>query len=220
MITMRADTTRLLRDAAAWRLIGLLFERPTQGWDVRVAALAADVDDAALRDAAAAAPAERSDGLHHSLFGPGGPVPPREVTYAGGVQFGYLMAELAAHYQAFAYERLPDEPDDHVSVEAGFVAYLLLKEAYARASGDEASADLAEDARGRFIAEHLALMGEPLARALDGGPTYLALAASALLERTGRAPRRLIPVDNGGGDEAEAETGCQTDGQPGTLKDQ
>ena len=35
--------TRLLREAAAWRLIGLLFERPREDWSTQVAAIAGEV---------------------------------------------------------------------------------------------------------------------------------------------------------------------------------
>ena len=145
--TIPADAEALLRQAAAWRLIGLLLECPGPDWMKQVLALGRDCDDPRLQSAAVAAQTEASEGLHHSLFGPGGPVSPREVTYSGGVQFGYLMAELNAFYRAFAYAPTTMEPLDHLSVEAGFMAYLGMKRAYALASGDTEHAT--RDAGGR-----------------------------------------------------------------------
>lgn len=181
----------LLREAAEWRLIGLLFECPAGGWPNLVTTLASEVGDAALRDAALAALDEATEGLYHSIFGPGGPTPPREVSYRDSVQLGYLMSELASYYDAFAYRPRTAEVPDHIAVETGFIGYLRLKEAYAVASGDPDRAAIAADASQRFIGEHLSVMAEPLAAALESsGVRYLALAAQALLHRTG-APRTL-----------------------------
>ncbi len=182
-----------LREAAEWRLIGLLLECPRAGWPDQVRRLASEVSDPALREAAQAAAGEAAEGLYHSIFGPGGPAPPREVSYRDSVQLGYLMAELASYYDAFAYQ--PDTPEvpDHVAVEAGFIGYLRLKEAYAVASGDPERAEITSEAARRFIDEHLSVMAEPLAAALENsGVRYLALAAQALLRRTG--PPRTLPV--------------------------
>ena len=189
------DADRLLHDAAAWRLIGLLFECPQPGWLDQVTALGRESRDERLKTAAETAGTEASEGLHHSLFGPGGPVSPREVTYSNGVQLGYLLSELNAYYEAFAYRPTTIEPEDHLSVEAGFMAYLALKQAYALASDDTAGAQVSSDAAALFKADHLGRMVEPIARALEvGGPPYLVLAAQALYERVGPAPRTTIPL--------------------------
>ena len=90
----RAHT--LLRQAAEWRLIGLLFECPAGSWRDDLVALARDIDDPLLRAAVTHALEEASEGLYHSTFGPGGPAPPREVTYVKAVQLGYLLSELTA----------------------------------------------------------------------------------------------------------------------------
>ena len=190
---LTADQERLLHEAGAWRLIALLFECPRPGWQGQVAALGLESRDPRLRSAAEAAQVEASEGLHHSLFGPGGPVSPREVTYAGGVQMGYLLSELRAYYAAFAFRPDTTEPDDHLSVEAGFMSYLGLKQAYATASNSEEHARVTADAAARFKVDHLARMVEPIARALEGGgPPYLVLAAQALFERVGAAPRSTL----------------------------
>lgn len=193
--TIPADAEALLRQAAAWRLIGLLLECPGPDWMKQVLALGRDCDDPRLQSAAVAAQTEASEGLHHSLFGPGGPVSPREVTYSGGVQFGYLMAELNAFYRAFAYAPTTMEPLDHLSVEAGFMAYLGMKRAYALASGDTEHATVTQEAASNFCSTHLALMVEPIARALEvGGPPYLVLVGQALYERVGPSPSRGLPL--------------------------
>ena len=75
------DTTDLLRAAAEWRLLGLLFSCPQGDWQAEVAALASEVDDQQLKAAADAARTEASEGLYHTTFGPGGPAAAREVSY-------------------------------------------------------------------------------------------------------------------------------------------
>jgi nitrate reductase assembly molybdenum cofactor insertion protein NarJ len=202
------EQARLLREAAAWRLIALLFECPRPGWRELVAALAREVEDPRLQAAAEASKTEASEGLHYSLFGPGGPVSPREVTYLSGLQQGYLLAELGAYYEAFAYRPAATEPSDHVSVEAGFMAYLALKQAYALASADGEAAQVTAEAAGRFRTDHLAGMTEPIARALEaGGPSYLALAGQALFARVGPAPRQVLPMADALADE-EGDGSC------------
>jgi nitrate reductase assembly molybdenum cofactor insertion protein NarJ len=176
----------LLLETAEWRLLGLLFEYPAGDWRSRVAALAAEVRDDELRSAAQAAMTEASEGMHYSIFGPGGPAPPREATYTRGVQLGYLLSELAAYYDAFAYRPEKQEPVDHVAVEVGYVAYLKLKQAYASAIGNAEHAAVCRAAGERFVAEHLSMMAAPLSAALEPiAPSYLVLAGRSLLRRVG-----------------------------------
>jgi nitrate reductase assembly molybdenum cofactor insertion protein NarJ len=124
-----------LEEAARWRLLSLLFERPSDGWRRQVQALAAEVPDPALRQAAAAAIAQATESAHCSLFGPGGPVPAREASCRPGIQLGYLLAEITGIYQAFGYRPAAEESPDHIAVETGFVAYLKLKQIHAECSG-------------------------------------------------------------------------------------
>lgn len=193
----------LLKNAAEWRLIDLLFECPVGTWRDDLAALARDIDDPLLRSAVAHALEEASEGVYHSTFGPGGPAPPREVTYVKAVQLGYLLSELTAFYDAFAYHPVTRESLDHVSVEAGFVGYLRLKQAYAVTRGDEEQAAVTAEAAATFLREHLSALAEPLAATLDAsGLAYLAEAARALATRVGPPPSaiasppagRLLPV--------------------------
>jgi hypothetical protein len=90
-----------------------------------------------------------------TLLGPGGVISGREVGHDGGVDPGHLLSELQAHYEAFGYRPNTEEPPDHVSVEAGFVGYLRLREAYARASGLEEAARTTSAVTARFLDEHV-----------------------------------------------------------------
>jgi len=175
----------ILADAAEWRLLGLLFECPREGWAAEAEALAKEISDPRLLDAAQAA-SEGTEGLYHTLFGPGGPVPPREVSYRETLQPGQTVAEISAFYDAFAYNPVAAEPPDHVAVEAGFIAWLRLKEAYAVARGDATQASIAAEAADRFLEDHLSLLAEPIARTLEGCEiAYLQGASEALLARVG-----------------------------------
>lgn len=193
--TIDPEVTALLREAAEWRLLGLLFEYPSEAWREQLAALLPDIREEDPRAMAQAALAQASPGLHHALFGPGGCVPVREAACQGGVQFGYLMAELAAYYEAFGYRPAAGEADDHLAVELGFLAYLKMKQALALATGEADAAAVTAEAAARFVRDHLCVMAEPAARALGAqAPDYLAAAGQRLLERTGPAPRSAFPA--------------------------
>jgi TorA maturation chaperone TorD len=195
----------ILREAAEWRLLGLLFECPSAAWRANVAQVAEDVSDPELRSAAAAALAAADEGLYHSIFGPGGPAPPREATHRDTLQLGYLIAELEAFYDAFGYPQAGPEPPDHLSVEAGFAAFLKFKEAFAEAAGDTEAAAVARDAAREFLAEHLATIAGPIATALAGcGVSYLEAAARALARRAGPAKPRFVILDPAGAGEDSA----------------
>jgi nitrate reductase assembly molybdenum cofactor insertion protein NarJ len=167
MIELTPESRGLIAEAAEWRLLALLFEYPIAEWRQQVDALASEVSHPDLRKAAEGARQEACEGLHIALFGPGGPVSLREVTYRGGVQLGYLMSELSAFYDAFAYKPQTAEALDHLSVETGFLSYLKLKQAYAQECGDAEHAAIVSEARGNFIKEHLAQVAEPIARTLE-----------------------------------------------------
>lgn len=176
----------LLRDAAEWRLISLLFDCPKGDWFKQVDELGRQVTDKRLKKAAKAACKEASEGLFHSIFGPGGPAPGREVSYRSWVEPGQLLSELSAFYSAFSYHAGSGEVPDHVAVETGFVAYLRLKELYARENGDDESAEITADAAGSFTADHLAKYAQKLKKLLAvSGIEYLQLASDALFERVG-----------------------------------
>ena len=171
----------LLQEAAEWCLISLLFDCPTGPWREQLVQLNAEIVNPVLRQAVEAAQVEASEGIYHSLFGPGGPVPPREVTYHGGVEAGHLLSHIAAYYQAFAYRPETLEADDHLSVETGFIAYLRVKEAYALICGNPEHASLASEAGQSFLENHLSTFIAPLLESLEAAaPPYLVLTGKAL----------------------------------------
>lgn len=172
-----------LHHAAAWRLIGLLLERPRAGWVEEVRALAAELDDAQLRQAAAAA-GQATEGAHLMLFGEGGFVSPREVTYRPEDDPGQVLADIASFFEAFAHRPRAEDPIDHVAVEAGFVGYLHLKEALALAAGDAEAAQVCAEGQRRFCGEHLCHFGGAwIDRLRSAAQEHLALAGEALVRR-------------------------------------
>ena len=191
MTQLSSEVRGLLGDAAWWRLAGLLLECPSPEWRERVPGLAGEVDDPRLKQAAGHALEEASEGLYHSTFGPGGPAPPREVSYIHWAQPGFTLSGLRGFYDAFGYRTATAEPLDHVAVEAGFLSYLRLKQAYATTSGDAEAARIAEEAATQFLGEHISAIAERLSRALDDAPArYLAETGRAILDRVGPAPKR------------------------------
>ncbi|MBI2149182.1 MAG: molecular chaperone TorD family protein [Acidobacteria bacterium] len=165
---------------------------------------------AELCAAAAHAAGNAEEGVFHSIFGPGGPAPAREASYQVTIQLGYLMSELNAYYDAFAYTPASGspgkEPPDHVSVEAGFMGFLRLKQAFALAAGSEAESEIAREAADRFLQEHLSNLAEPLSHALDhSGQRYLELAGKALVRRTGPARKQVFDLLD---QDAEKAEGC------------
>ena len=190
--TVPRATEELLAEAAEWRLLALLFSCPVDGWREQVAAIAAEVGDAKLREAAETAIGEAAVSIYHTAFGPGGPGAPREVSHRQSALSGQYLAELRACYDVFAYQPPRDEPPDHVATEIDYLAYLRLKQAYAVSRGDDAQATVAADAAQHFLDEHLATIAGPLAKiAAASSIRYLELAATALVDRVG--PPRTRP---------------------------
>lgn len=208
---MNEALRELLTEAADWRLLSLLFDYPAGSWREQVVALGSETGDPTLRQAAAAALAEASEGEHQSIFGPGGPVPAREASYQTGVQLGYLLAELSSIYEGFGYNPATTESPDHAAVETGFVAFLKFKHAYALACGSDDEAGMCREAAAFFIREHLRVFAGPVAQGLEAGaPPYLAFAGKALLERVGPpagAPAFDLPGLMPGDDDAEVTCG-------------
>jgi hypothetical protein len=203
-----------LADAAEWRLLGLLFERPRPGWFEAVEALAAEVRDDALR--AAALEARGADeGTYLRLLGPGGAVAAREAGYQTTGELGRVLADVAAFYEAFAFHPAAEDPFDHVAVQAGFAGYLRLKEAFARARSDEENAGTTARALERFVQDHLRVMAGPMARRLAGcAPSYLVRAAASLVKRAGDAPDPTWAMGPHEEDAASGEAGLCCGGLP------
>jgi nitrate reductase assembly molybdenum cofactor insertion protein NarJ len=182
-----SDGPPLLRESAAWRLLSLLFERPRAGWHEEVDALEPIACDPALSAAVAAAREEACEEAFLGVLVPAA-VSPREVSWQKG-DAGALLAELRATYEAFAFRPATEEAPDHVSVEAGFVGWLLLKEAYARAAELPDEAALTAEARERFVKAHVARLAAAMAQGLPKwGVSYMTLAAEALASRAGEPP--------------------------------
>ena len=193
----RPSVLDLAKEAAEWRLIGLLFSAPEGAWHEQIGSLGGEVGDSILRQAADAALEEASEDLYHSIFGPGGPASPREASYFDNIQLGQLISEICAHYDAFAYSRSQAEAPDHVAVEADFIAYLRLKEAYALAGDDFEKASVTGDAARHFLEDHVSRFAPALRdRFSEAGIDYLRLASEALASRCGKplASRALLPV--------------------------
>lgn len=185
----------LLIEAAEFRLLSLLLECPSTEWRSELAALRNDIQDPALIQAAAHAINESTEGLYHSIFGPGGPAPAREVSYVQSMQLGYLISELSAYYDAFGFQPGVTDPPDHIAVELRFLSFLKLKEAYASVCGELEKAAIAREACDRFIQQHLNMLGQPLSESLAAsGIPYLQLAGQALVARSGPRPNLPFPI--------------------------
>ncbi|MCC6129376.1 MAG: molecular chaperone TorD family protein [Acidobacteria bacterium] len=185
------DAAMLLSKAAEWRLLSLLFERPRAGWLDEVKSLAAtgvgeDLIQAADRAAGA------NEGLYLDALGPGGFTSPREAGHRVAGDPGHILSEIESYYEAFGFRPETEEPADHVSVEAGFLGFLALKEAFALSRGDLEAAEVTREAASKFLENHLAALAEPVATAMgETTVAYLELAGKALLARTGPRPSDL-----------------------------
>lgn len=208
------DADTLLNEAAEWRLISLLFDCPKRDWFRQVALLGEQVSDKRLAKAARSAQDEATEGLFHSVFGPGGPAPGREVSYRSWVEPGQLLSEISSYYAAFGYKTSTDEVPDHVAVESGFMGYLCLKELYARECGDTVNAEITADAARSFADDHLSKYAEKLSSLLSGsGIEYLECAGESLFARVGpdkdknKLREAALPVLAADEDEAMFECG-------------
>ncbi len=176
-------------DAVAFRLAGLLLERPRSGWWEEVQGVTSEVQDPTLVDAANLAEGA-DEAAYLGLLGPGGAISPRHAAHIGMEDPGLRLNRLMELYEAYGYRpRDPEDPPDHVAVEVGFVAFLSLKAAHAEASGDRAGQQVAANARRDFVLEHLGPLGRSMQdklKKVGGAPRYLDLTL-AVLERRGAA---------------------------------
>ncbi len=91
------------------------------------------------------------------------------------------------------FQRATADPPDHVSVQADFMGYLRLKEAYALSQGEHEAAGVAADAARTFLAGHLGDVAARLCADLRGGPVeYLAEAGELLARMAGVDPNRAV----------------------------
>jgi len=184
-------TTRLIATAAEWRLFSLLLTRPHARWADEVSALAREVRHRDLRAAAKAA-CGATEGEYLWLFGPGGAVSPRAVSYRGFEDPGQILAALSAFYDAFGFQPRSEDPIDHVAVLTDFVGFLLLKEAYARTNGDRTAATTTATARELFLKTQLSPMAGAMAERLAPAEGTMVAAAVRLLAK--RVPRHRAPA--------------------------
>ena len=207
-VALTVDVQQLVAEAAAWRVLGRVFERPTAAWMAELAALAVEPLDDAVVELARRAAAEGGESYYLAVLGPGGVASPREVAYRSWLDPGQLLAELQATYDAFAFRPESEECRDHVAVLAGFVGYLRMKEAYATAFGHHEAAAVVAEAAQAFLTEHLAPVAAGLAAKLgDGASSYLAHAAFLLGERAGDPPAPVAGVPLFAADDDPLECG-------------
>lgn len=172
-------------EAARWRLLSLLFERPQGNWHPEVESLVGEIEDPDLIAVAQGA-REATEGEYLAVLGPGGVVSPRQVGHLDKGDPAQLIAELSTFYKAFAYEPSSENPPDHIAVEAGFVGFMKLKEAYARARGNRDGEGRTTRAITKFVDRHLRDFSHALAERLAASaPGYLADAAMILVRETG-----------------------------------
>jgi nitrate reductase assembly molybdenum cofactor insertion protein NarJ len=142
--------------------------------DEELAAIVADLDEthAGVRGMRAAlrAPAGLGAlrGRYVDLFDRGGQRASLYETEYGrmrGMSKGRDLADVAGFYQAFGLvlEDARHEMLDHVAVELEFYAVLLLKQAALVDLGDAEGSAIVEDARKKFLAEHLGGLAKAIA---------------------------------------------------------
>lgn len=144
----------LLGEASQWHLLSLLLSRPTTTRKQEVRQLMADPTLASIGDVARGWCENADEGSYLHLLGPGGLVPARAVAYRPFSDPGWLLADIGRYHRAFGFHPVTEEPPDHIAALADFVAYLLLKEAFARERNEELAA-ITREASERFIDEHL-----------------------------------------------------------------
>lgn len=99
------------------------------------------------------------EGEYTRLFARTVASPPNESSYGDMPTFGRAreMADVASFYAAFGFEVSPriKELPDHVGMELEFMAVLWAKEAYAQEMGWQERAAICQEARGKFLQQHL-----------------------------------------------------------------
>lgn len=193
-----------LKIAAEWRLLSLLLQRPRPGWREELTAMSTELEDERLLQAVSLS-RDATEEQYLALVGPGAPVSPREVAYAGISDPGHLLAEVMAFYKAFAYSPNSEDPVDHIAVETGFIGYLSLKDAFAQASDFSDAIEATRSSLHHFLESHYARLVRGFAERLqNSGPEYLNRTVEALVERVRHVPFQK-PVET---DLDPLEAGC------------
>ncbi len=170
----------LLAEAASWRLLSCLLERPRAHWRDEILALATEVADEPLAACARRAAEEATEGSYLAVLGPGGTVSPREVAYHSDIDPAVTLTRLHTMYQAFAFAPASEDPPDHIAVELGFVGFLALKGAWAAHEGNEEARALVVSAAALFRREHLEPFLAALCPRVVSSGSYLAPVAGYL----------------------------------------
>lgn len=205
--TRESSATELLAEAAQWHLLSLLLSRPTVERKGEVSALGDEIAPPRLRQAAHAWLENAEEGAYLRLLGPGGHVAARAVAYRPFADPGWMLADIRRHHEAFGFHPAAEEPVDHIAVLADFVAYLLLKEAYARECGEDPDAAVTRGAMERFVEEYLVPMTARVAERLEAcGADDWSAAARLIAEKIPAPPASPFGVEQE--DEASPCGGC------------
>ena len=191
--------TRLLEDAAVFRLLAMGFRYPDADVRGEVAATFAELRAAqpqrlrlaswkvafgAAEERWTTTDPELLESEYVRLFLAGGPCPPRETAYGDGRRIAGRAVELAdisGFYRAFGCRLARDRAQvpDHLSTELEFASLLMLKEAYAVAEGWDEERNVTRSAAKDFLETHLGRWVKAFAGALrehDAPIVYTALA--------------------------------------------
>lgn len=199
----------LIAEAAGWRALSLLYERPRGAWHTELRELAGELTTPALAAAVTRAAEEGTEAHYLAVLGPGGLVSPREIAYRRLGDPGHLLAQLGMLYEGFGYRPSTEEPPDHVSVETGFVGFLRMKQSFALAGGDAENVALVRRAVDMFVSEHLVhLAGGLFDRLEAAGDTYLREGAAQLSHWVGPVPAHVAENVASGDDTFDCANGC------------
>ncbi len=125
--------------------------------------------------------------LQHSRISHRAIPPPYETSYSpsGGAND---LADIAGFYRAFGVQIEGDRPD-HVAAELEYVAFMLIREAYARERGEQDNAAVCADARRSFVRDHAGCwLGAFAARVEESSP-------GRPYEHLARAAERAVAAD-------------------------
>lgn len=200
-----SSASDLLNEASQWHLLSLLLLRPTSERKQEVRRLIGELNAPRLREIAGAWCDNADEGSYLHLLGPGGLVPAREVAYRPFSDPGWLLADIARYHDAFGFHAATEEPADHIAVLTDFVAYLLLKETFARESDDEL-ATVTREAMNRFVDEHLVPVAARMADRVEAcGATDWSAAMRLLADTIPAPPPAVDPPEV---DEQDAPCGA------------
>jgi nitrate reductase assembly molybdenum cofactor insertion protein NarJ len=180
------NISHLLCKATTWRLLGLLWERPRPHWCEEIRQIASEIKQPLFSRITEIAQ-QTSEGTYLAIFGPGGQITPRQVSYCGIQDPGRNISELLAFYQAFLFTPSTEDPPDHIAVEVSFISYLLLKEAYALAQNANDDVQITRQARKSFVSLHLLPFVSSLHQKiceLKNVPPHIVLSTQHILSET------------------------------------